>query len=80
MRSLVLSCLFAGIVVGCAQQPPPAPAPAKGGININVPGVNITIDEKGGTNVEAPGVKVEAGPKGAKVQAPNVNVNVPADK
>src|SRR5262245_340842 len=77
MKHLIATVMFAGFVIGCGQQPAPAPAPKPGGINVNVPGVNVTVDPQGGTKVTAPGVNVEADSKGAKVNAPNVNVDVP---
>lgn len=62
--SLVLIC--AGFLAGCnepAPKTPPAPPPAKSGIEIKAPGVDIKIDKDkdGGADVDvkAPGADVK---------------------
>jgi hypothetical protein len=65
--------VLAAFVAGCGQQQQ-AP-PKKQGVQITVPGVDISVDPEGGAKVKAPGVDVKAGKGGAQVTAPGVDVN-----
>ena len=45
---------FLALLAGCGGSSKPKNA---GGVNINVPGVSIQVDDQGNTQVNAPGVK-----------------------
>lgn len=80
MKKLMLIVAVLIIAVGCGREAPPQPAPQQKGIQISVPGVNITVDPEGGANVQAPGVNVQAGKGGAKVIAPGAKIEVKGNK
>jgi len=53
-----------------SEQPAAEAAPAsQGGVNLNLPGVNVQVGS-GGVQVQAPGVNVDTGAGGTKVSAP----------
>ncbi len=59
MKWFAWTGLFAAIL-GCTQSnPPPAPPPpAKSGVEVHAPGVDVNVG-KGGVDVQAPGADVE---------------------
>jgi hypothetical protein len=66
------------LLVGCAQEKPKATR-GTGDINVNVPGVNITVGPDG-AEVQAPGVSVKTDSEGAEVSAPGVEVKARAEQ
>ena len=70
----ILLVLFSASLLnaGCTKE---QPKPEKGGIQINVPGVNVKVGD-GGVSVDAPGASVKTGPGGTEVKAPGANVKV----
>ena len=70
--------LSLGLFAGCnepASKTPPAPPPAKSGIEIKAPGVDVKIDN-GKVDVEAPGADVKVNEDGVDVKTPGADVKV----
>jgi hypothetical protein len=69
MKWFALTGVLSAILAGCSESkpPPPAPpppvsAPAKAGVEVHAPGVDVNVG-KGGVDVNAPGADVEVNRK-----------------
>jgi len=50
--------MIAAILAGCSESRPPAPPPAKSGVEVHAPGVDVNVGQ-GNVDVKAPGADVQ---------------------
>jgi hypothetical protein len=73
-RTLVGLLVCVGLLACGCYKSEAKPKANPGGIQVNVPGVNISVDPERGAEVHAPGVNLKASRDGAEVEAPNVSL------
>ena len=76
---LVMGCSL--LACGCREEvKQPEPPPSKG-LEIHVPGVDLTLDKEKGLHIQAGGAEVKANKKeGVNVKAPGVDVDVDVNR